>query len=188
MKFLRTWLPDNYLSKLTFFRAPEKRIFLFFLWGDPAQNRPQNPAPGSCLFSTRKSRSEVPERQDFGGENCMGKGGADKAKKGKKDAQKKVGKRTWGVCALKIPGKDPGLPKGWFSKGWFWRMFPRNENRNEGTFGFSRNENRNEGTFGCSPRTKTGTRVRSHVPRDENRNEGTFAKTTLLQNRPFVSR
>ena len=36
-------------------------------------------------------------------------------------------------------------------KGWFWRMFPRNENRNEGT-------------FGCSPGTKTGTRVRSPKP------------------------
>ena len=28
---------------------------------------------------------------------------------------------------------------------------------------FPRNENRNEGTFGCSPGTKAGTRVRSHV-------------------------
>ena len=26
------------------------------------------------------------------------------------------------------------LTKGWFPKGWFRRMFPRNENRNEGTF------------------------------------------------------
>ena len=26
-----------------------------------------------------------------------------------------------------------GFAKGWFPKGWFWRMFPRNENRNEGT-------------------------------------------------------
>ena len=41
--------------------------------------------------------------------------------------------------------------KGWFPKGWFWRMFPRNENRNEGT-------------FGCSPGTKTGTRVRLPKP------------------------
>ena len=38
------------------------------------------------------------------------------------------------------------------------------------------NENWNEGTFGCSPGTKTGTRVRSHVPPE---NEGTFAKTIL---------
>ena len=27
-----------------------------------------------------------------------------------------------------------GNLKGWFPKGWFWRMSPRNENRNEGTF------------------------------------------------------
>ena len=49
---------------------------------------------------------------------------------------------------------------------------------------FPLNENRNEGTFGCSPRTKTGTKVRSHVS-PERKNEGTFAKTTLLRNRPF---
>ena len=33
----------------------------------------------------------MPERGDFGEENCPGKGGADRGKKGKKDAQKKVG-------------------------------------------------------------------------------------------------
>ena len=42
--------------------------------------------------------------------------------------------------------------KGWFPKGWFWRLFPRNENRNEGTFGCSPGtKNRNEGTCACSP-------------------------------------
>ena len=55
------------------------------------------------------------------------------------------------------------------------------------------------GVGGCSPGTKTGTRVHSHVPperkpergyvrmfpRIENRNEGIFAKTTLLRNRHF---
>ena len=30
-------------------------------------------------------------------------------------------------------------------------------------------------------------RFRRMLPRNENRNEGTFAKTTLLQNRPFIS-
>ena len=30
--------------------------------------------------------------------------------------------------------KNRGFAKGWFPKGWFRRMFPRNENRNEGTF------------------------------------------------------
>ena len=55
--------------------------------------------------------------------------------------------------------------KGGSPKGWFWRMFPRNENRNEGTFGCSPGtQNRNEGTFGCSPGTKTGTRVHSPKP------------------------
>ena len=44
-----------------------------------------------------------------------------------------------------------GSQKGGFLKGWFWRMIPPNENQNEST-------------FGCSPGTKTGTRVRAHVP------------------------
>ena len=72
-----------------FFARQEKRIFLFPLWGNPAQNRPQNPAPPGCPFYTRKSRCEVPERGDFGEENCLGKGGVDRGKKGRKDAQKK---------------------------------------------------------------------------------------------------
>ena len=71
-----------------FFRAPKKKGFSFFSVGRP---RPEPSPKPSCLFSTRKSRSEVPERGDFGEENCRGKGGADRAKKGKKDAQKKVG-------------------------------------------------------------------------------------------------
>ena len=43
-------------------------------------------------FSTpdRKSRSEVPDGGDFGEENCLGKGGADRGEKGKKDAQNYV--------------------------------------------------------------------------------------------------
>ena len=62
---------------------------------------------------------------------------------------------------------------------------------------FPRNENRNEGTFGCSPGTKyirmfprNEKPERGYVrmfPWNENRNEGTFAKTTLLGNRPFIS-
>ena len=60
----------------------------------PRPEPPQDPAPARCLFSTRKSRFEVPERGDlgdFGEEHCLGNGGVDRAKKGKKDAQKKVG-------------------------------------------------------------------------------------------------
>ena len=75
-----------------------------------------------------------------------------------------------------------GFAKGWFPKGWFWRMFPRNENRNEGTFAkttlletallspsdpfwCSQKGGFQKGGFGgCSPGTKTGTRVRSPKP------------------------
>ena len=62
-------------------------------------------------------------------------------------------------------------PKGGFPKGWFWRVFPLNENRKEGT-------------IACSPGTKTGssgTRVRSHVP-PERKPEGEYVR----QNDPFT--
>ena len=52
---------------------------------------------------------------------------------------------------------------------------------------FPRNENRNEGTFGCSLERKPERAYGRVFPQNENRNEGTFAKTTLLRNRPFVS-
>ena len=66
-------------------RKKRKRIFLLFLWGDPVQNRPQNPAPASCLFSTRKTRSE--KKEGIWGEKiAWGRGGVDRAKKGRKDA------------------------------------------------------------------------------------------------------
>ena len=49
--------------------------------------------------------------------------------------------------------------------------FPKNKNRNKGTFGTKpertrvhSEQNRNEGTFACSPGTKTGTRVHSPKP------------------------
>ena len=88
-----------------------------------------------------------------------------------------------------------GCQKGGFPKGWFWRTFPRNENRNEGAFGCSpgtktgtrvhsdvpRSENRNEGTVACSARTKTGTRVRSHVPPERKPERG-----YVRQNHPFT--
>ena len=57
---------------LTFFRAPEKKeIFLFFLWGNPVQNCPQNPAPADHLFSTRKSKSEFWGRKLPGEGYCV---------------------------------------------------------------------------------------------------------------------
>ena len=57
--------------------------------------------------------------------------------------------------------------KGWFPKGWFWWMFPRNENRNEGM-------------FALSPGTKTSTRVHSHVPPERKPERG-----HICQHRPF---
>ena len=45
--------------------------------------------PGGCLFSTRKSRSEVPERGDFGEDNCLGNGGVDRAKTKEKRMHKR---------------------------------------------------------------------------------------------------
>ena len=85
-----------------FSRARKKRIFLFFLWGDPVQNRPQNPAPAGYLFSTRESRFEVPESGDFGEENCLGKGGVDRAKKKEKRMRKKGGKMFVSVKFLSV--------------------------------------------------------------------------------------
>ena len=77
---LNSFWCEFFPEKLTFFRA----------WGDPVQNRPQNAAPAGCLFSTRKSRSEVPERGDFGEEIAWGRVGRTGQKR-KKDAQKMVG-------------------------------------------------------------------------------------------------
>ena len=60
--------------------------------------------------------------------------------------------------------------KGGFPEGWLWRMFPRNENRNEGTY-----------------ERKTGPRVRLHVPPKQKPERGYVRQTTLLRNHPFVS-
>ena len=91
----RTILANTSFFSLTFFRAPEEKDFPFFSCGaTPSRTVPKNPAPAGCLFSTRKSRSEVPARGDFGEEDCVGKGGVKRAKKGKKDAQKKGGFNT----------------------------------------------------------------------------------------------
>ena len=79
-----------------------------------------------------------------------------------------------------------GFAKGWFPKWWFRRMFPRNENRNEGTFAkttlletalLSPSDPFLVLTKGWFPKGW----FRRMFPRNENRNEGTFAKTTLLE-------
>ena len=97
--------PQNHL-----FSRAKKKDLLFFLSSDPAQNRPQNPALAGWLFSTRKIRFEVPERGDFGEENCLGKGGVDRAKKRQKGCAKRGGKsQWWGKCRNSLP-KSSKLP------------------------------------------------------------------------------
>ena len=82
-----------------FFARLKKRILLFFLWGDPIQNLPQNPDSGGCLFSTRKSRSEVPEREDLLGKKiAWGRLGRTGQKRKKGCAKKRwVQVLAWGV-------------------------------------------------------------------------------------------
>ena len=63
---------------------------------------------------------------------------------------------------LRRKSPSSGFDKRVLSKRVVLADVPRNENRNEGTFGmFPRNENQNEGTFAVPPGTKTGTRARS---------------------------
>ena len=80
---------------LSFFpRARKQKGFsFFFLWGDPVQNRPQNPASAGGLFSTfyRKSRSEVPERGEFWGRKLAEEGWGGQGQKRKKGCTKKGG-------------------------------------------------------------------------------------------------
>ena len=57
------------------------------------------------------------------------------------------------------------LTKGWFSKRVVLADVPPERKPERGYIRmFPQNENRNEGTFGCSPGTKTRTRVRSDDP------------------------
>ena len=85
---------QNSFCTLTFYRAPGKKGCSFFpLWGDPVRNRPQNPAPAACLFSTRKSRFEVPERGILGKKIAWGRVGVERAKKKKKKGKKGCAKK-----------------------------------------------------------------------------------------------
>ena len=65
-----------------------------------------------------------------------------------------------------------GWQKGGFPKGWFWWMFPRHGKPERGY-------------IRMFPGTKTGTRAFACSPGTR---PGTFGKTTLLRNRPVVSR
>ena len=88
--------------------------------------------------------------------------------------------------------KGQGNLKGWFPKGWFWRMFPRNENRNEGTFAkttlletalLSLND-----PFGCWQKggfQKGG--FQKDVPPERKPERGYVRQNHPFGNRPFIS-
>ena len=78
---------------------------------------------------------------------------------------------VWSHCDARRRGptcngyKNRGLTKGWFSKRVVLADVPPERKPERGYIRmFPRNENRNEGTFACSPGTKTGTRVHSPKP------------------------
>ena len=85
-----------------------------------------------------------------------------------------TGAGVWRKAPMAFPDSNSVLDefqsakKGGFPTGWFRRMFPWNENRNEGT-------------FGCSPGTRTGTRVRSHAAPERRQERG-----HIRQNHPFA--
>ena len=82
-------IPTEAISHL--FSRAIRKDFPFFLWRDPLQNRPKTqPLQVALLLLERV----------LGEENCLGKGGVDMAKKGKKDAQKKKG---GGFCVTPRP-------------------------------------------------------------------------------------
>ena len=67
-----------------FFARQKKRIFLFFLWGNPVQNRPQN------AFSLQE-RVDLRSHSFFLGTILPGEGWGGQGKKKEKGCTKKVG-------------------------------------------------------------------------------------------------
>ena len=102
-KFAQDWKSVSVIVSLFSRPRKKKKGFSFFSCGaTPSRTGPKTQPHAGRLFSTRKSRSEVPERGDFGEENWLRKSGQDRTKKGKKDAQKQVGN-----CEL---GENSGQP------------------------------------------------------------------------------
>ena len=57
----------------------------------PRREPSPKPVPAGCLFSTRKTRSEVPERGDLGEDFCLGRGGGWTGQK----KEKRMHKKRW---------------------------------------------------------------------------------------------
>ena len=79
------------LSTHLFFARQKKKGFSFFPCGATSSRTVPNTQPLQVAFSLRERVDLRSQKGGFWEENCLGKGGADRAKKGKKDAQKKVG-------------------------------------------------------------------------------------------------
>ena len=74
------------------FSRARKKGFSFFSCGVTPSRTVNKTQPLEVAFPLRERVDLRSQKEgDFGEENCLGKGGVDRAKKGKKDAQKKVG-------------------------------------------------------------------------------------------------
>ena len=81
--------------------------FFFLLWGSPVQKGPQNPAPAGCLFSTRKTRSDVPEK-GFWGRNLPGERVGWTGQKKEKRMRKKKWADSYGPLIRPLGGLEGG--------------------------------------------------------------------------------
>ena len=80
-----------------FLRTRKNSLFFCSCGATPSRTVPKT-QPLQVTFSLLEIRFEVPERGDLGEENWLWKGGVDGAKKGRKDAQKKVGTLGSDTC------------------------------------------------------------------------------------------
>ena len=64
-----------------------------FLWVDPVQTPPQNPAPAGSVSSTKESSSEVPGSEGFWGRQLPVEGWLERENKGKRMRKEKGGVR-----------------------------------------------------------------------------------------------
>ena len=89
---LQKWWGEHLLTVVLspVFRAPFLKEIPFTPVGRPHPD--PSPKPSPCEFSLlykKMSSSEVPERRGFGEEACLGSGGVDREKEGRKDSHKR---------------------------------------------------------------------------------------------------
>ena len=105
------------VSTHLFSRARKEKDLPFFMWGDPVQNRQHNPTPGGCLFSTRKSGYELPERENLGEEHCL----PDRCKQKNQEPKKGINIKNLAETApSQTPPQGPLTPQLLY----VWGLFP----------------------------------------------------------------